>query len=357
MSAPVRSTAIATVEPPAPSYALTSPVGKILSSEQAKAVIMPLLPHGVEFERVIVEVHRAAATNADILKCSPESIILAVGKAVQTGLEIGRTIHLVPISGKLQAWNDYKGDIELVIRSGAARAIDGQAVYENDTFEYELGDAPWLKHRPAKLGQSRGRMIGAYSVAFINITGTLKKIAVMSMQEIEAIRSKSRAWSPKTVAECPEWYAIKTAIHRNCKALPKSEALARVLAMFDQQDDADHGEDLNPANEVQPTSKVDGLPAGFAFAPNEDAGPESPSKPGPMLSEAARYPMPFGSSERKGKPLSEFTNEELALARLHAQKKGGHDEFLTMSERFIAEREHAIKSDQVLKDDDDDLPF
>lgn len=364
MTAPNRNTAVATIEPPAPAYALSTQVGKILTSDDARALIMPLIPHGVDFEHVIAEVHRAAVNEPKILKCTPASIINAVATVVQTGLTVGKTIHLVPLYNKdkgvteLNAWNDYKGDIELVMWSGVARFVDAKAVYEHDHFDYRLGDNPMVDHKPVFDASKRGPIIGGYFVAWLDRYGRIKKVVVMPLADIEKIRKGSKQWNPEKVRDCPDWYVEKTLIHRGCKTLPKNPRLAAVMAMLDAREQADTDSDLDPANEVQsPASaaKVDGLPAGFMFAPKEEDAPST--TPAPTLSAAARFPMPFRSSKGDGAQLDAFTNDELAQARVKAQRMGGYDEFLTMSETFLAEREQAIRSDQALKDEDDDLPF
>ena len=40
----------------------------------------------------------ACVKNADLFKCTPASVALSLRQAAQTGLEIGRTAHLVPFS-------------------------------------------------------------------------------------------------------------------------------------------------------------------------------------------------------------------------------------------------------------------
>lgn len=344
MSAPVRSTAVVTTESspekPAISYALRSPTAAVLNTDEARAHIVPLISRGVSWEEVLLEVNRAVSVNGDILKCEPQSIIMAVGIAVQTGLVIGKTIHLVPVSGKLQAWTDYKGDIELVLGSGAARAVDAQAVYEGDFFEYELGDTPYVKHRPV-LGAKRGKLIAAYCVAWLNGVGTLKKITVMALDQIEKIRAKSRSWSPSKVAECPDWYAIKTAVHRNCKALPKNPRLAKVLALFDHQEqlDADDAE-LDPANRVE-------VPTSAAIAASSSASSEFDSAPAaPTPSKAALFELPFGKT-LKGTPIGNLDPAKLLEAYNWAkgQPNGEADwkEFIAAAEELMEERRLAAE--------------
>lgn len=298
MTAPVRSTAVATVEPPAPSYALTTPIAKILTSEEAQGVIAPLLPHGIDFERVIIEVHRAVLNEPKILKCTPISIINAVSTVVQTGLTIGKTIHLVPLWNEkkgvteLNAWNDYKGDIELVMWSGVARFIDAKAVYQNDVFEYEQGDNPFVKHRPVLDSSKRGPIIGGYFVAWLDRYGRIKKVVVRSIAEVEKVRKASKQWSPEKYPVCPDWYVEKTLVHLGCKTLPKNPRLAAVMAMLDAREQADVDPDLDPANEVG-SPKVDGLPSGFAFAPKESESAVSQSS---TSSEVAKQDAPAKSA-------------------------------------------------------------
>jgi recombination protein RecT len=337
-----RSTAVVTTESspekPAISYALRSPTAAVLNTDEARAHIVPLIARGVSWEEVLLEVNRAATINPDILRCDSQSIIMAVGMAVQTGLVIGKTIHLVPVSGKLQAWTDYKGDIELVLASGAARAVDAQAVYEGDVFEYELGDSPFVKHRPV-LGAKRGKLIGAYCIAWLNITGTLKKISVMGIDQIEKIRAKSRSWSPSKVAECPEWYAIKTAVHRNCKALPKNRRLAQVLALFEHQDRIDDAEveemELNPANRVD-TPATAAIASASDFSSSDEAAKTEPPAP----SKASELPLPFGRN-LKGTPIGQLDQETLKQAYDWAkQQPNGETEY----REFIAAAEELMEA-------------
>lgn len=207
----------------------------ILSSEEARTAIAPMLPEGVTLERVAREVQLAAMDNPDILTCAPDTIIAAVCKAVSWGLVIGETVHLVPVGGKLKAWQDYKGKIELMVRHRAARLVDAQCVYEHEPFEYELGLHPRILHHPILSLRDRGALIGAYAYAKLNQYDF--KAVVLSTEEIDQIRRKSsRSWKNGPLSDIP-WYALKTAIHRLAKQIPRSEALARALAEDDEDTD------------------------------------------------------------------------------------------------------------------------
>jgi phage RecT family recombinase len=385
MSVPVRSTAVATtshVEPPAKPYALSSPIAKILQSPEALALLVPLVPHGVELEHLLFEVVKAATNNPEIQQCTQASIVQAVGTAIQSGLVIGKTIHLVPVNKKvgdgyekrLECWTDYKGDIELVIWSGAARHVDAQCIYERDHFEHEQGDNPRVVHRPAF--KDRGALIGAYCIAYLNGAGTLKKIVVMPLEEIEKIRTKSKQWNPSKEKTCPDWYAMKTTIHRNCKTLPKNRRLAQVIALFDRQDEIDEHDDvLGPANRIEAPAAV---PAEARSQSQSASGasvpPAGSATPAPATGEhtiewARALPFPLRKKEPTvhGRPMGELSSDYLVSVGewiVEKQKENGaawQGDTLRAIHLLLADREKdqaTLPLDGALADDeDDDLPF
>jgi len=240
------TTAVASTNP--------SAIASLLENENARKHIEALLPEGTSYQRVVREAYQAAARNPAILECTPASIVLAVGQAVAWDLTIGETVHLVPFNEKvgndyekrLKAVRDYKGDIELVVRSGAARSIEAQCVYKNETFEHEDGTSPRILHRRIMDTKARGPLVGAYAIARLSHYNIL--IASMSVDEIDAIRQKhSKQWKS---GEMPAWYARKTLIHQVCKAIPKNPKLASILALFDKEDEELN--DMQPAAALSP---------------------------------------------------------------------------------------------------------
>jgi phage RecT family recombinase len=209
----------------------------LLDSDAARKIIEPLCPAGTDYRRVIQEVYLAVKDNPDLLKCEPASIVRAVGRAVSWGLVIGETVHLVPFGKQCKAMQDYKGKIELVERSGAARAVHAENVYEHDDFLLELGAHPIVRLRPVLDPTKRGAFIGTYAVALLS-HDNIKAIWVPA-SEIEAIRQKhSKQWKSGVM---PYWYGQKTAIHRLAKQIPKSAKTARALATLDEDEDDSEG--------------------------------------------------------------------------------------------------------------------
>lgn len=217
----------------------------MLQGDNAKARIVPML-RGVEYDRVMGEVYLVASQSPEILECTPASIVGAVARAVSWGLTIGETVHLVPFNVKvsrkgqpdewekrLQAIQDYKGKIELIVGAGMAKAVRAEAVYENEVFEYEQGSSPFLKHVPSKKAAERGAIIGAYAIADhgFNRAPTIKYVPIA---DVNAIRARlSKQWKEGV---CPPWYAMKTAVHQMAKLLPKNPRLVKVLATLEEDE-------------------------------------------------------------------------------------------------------------------------
>lgn len=267
---------MATAQKPSSAVATTDRRGivKLLESPNAIATIEPML-RGVDYKRVIGECYLAAGENPQILECTPASIVRAVAKAVGWGLAIGETVHLVPFNVKvkvegqpdrwekrLQAIQDYKGKVELIIGAGGARAIDAQVVHEHDVFEYEAGTEPRIRHVPQRDATKRGKMVGAYAIAHHGYRQP-PHVLFMPIADIDADRKKySKQW--KDLKDTPGWYAKKTVVHRVAKLLPKNPRLAKVLSILAEDEipeEPENGEQL-PAGDRVATVEAPGVTRG-----------------------------------------------------------------------------------------------
>lgn len=220
----------------------TPAIVQLMESDQAKAAITAMLPEGQTYERVMREFYLAAADNPKILQCEPASIVRAVSRAVSWDLVIGVTAFLVPRKErrddavpKLCAQQGYRGKIELMVRHRAARLIDAQCVYSNETFRYQQGTNPFIEHHPIMDPKARGELIGAY--AYAKLTAYEVKIVVLATEEIDAIRRKySLQWKDGALASIP-WYALKTCVHRLAKQIPMSPKLAALMHEDEVEDE------------------------------------------------------------------------------------------------------------------------
>lgn len=329
------ATAAAPIKPN-PFAIVREKVSAILLSPEAKSHIAPYLHHGVSLERVVSTIHQVVAENEELLECTPTSLIMAVSKGVNWDLEFGETVHLVPFNvnvakrdqapkweKRAQAIRDYKGDIELVIRSGAARAVEAQCFYEKEILKYEQGTNPFIEHHPIVDVRKRGPMLGAYAWARISVHSL--KITVMSVDEIDAIRQeKSKSWKKGPL---PDWYACKTVVHRVTRSLPKNKRLAAVLKEFEkEEEEIPEGEFEVVAADVgtsTPTASDGAATGPAAAAASDDDTPalisvEDPDLSTLTLEQAKQLPLlgpPGAWGGKVGEPLDSF-----AIANLQTIK-------------------------------------
>lgn len=119
--------------------------------------IKAALPSVITPERFTRMVLSAISVNPKLAECTPNSFLGAMMTAAQLGVEPNTALgqaYIIPFRnhGTMEAQFQlgYKGLIDLAYRSGEISVIQAHTVCENDTFEYELGMEPKLKHIPAK---------------------------------------------------------------------------------------------------------------------------------------------------------------------------------------------------------------
>lgn len=301
--------------------------------QDASDRIAPLLPKGVDISRVILTTRLAIRKNPKILDCEPESIVTAVAQVQQWGLEIGTTAHLVPFNtnvapqGQPKQWvsictpiADYKGLAELVVGSGAVRHCEARCVYANEPFIIEQGLVPKLEHHPVHEAKDRGPMIGAYVIfrlAFRNVAFEFYPIA-----DIDATRKKySKQW--KDLDETPDWYAMKTAIRRGVKLIPKNPRLASVLRVIEAEELVERDGVYQTIEQQRPASDgaADIRPSGAATPPPAAPTPTAPATPvravaasdGPIPQPAPAGATPAPNAAKLVTPTS-ITDDDLAWA-------------------------------------------
>lgn len=189
------------------------------------------LPAHIPVERFMRVILTAIQLNPDLMKCNRRSLWNAAMKAAQDGLlPDGRDGAIVPYKDEAQWLPMVAGIRKKARNSGEIATWDVHAVYENDEFEFELGDEPFIRHKPSLA--DRGKIIAVYSIA--TLKSGEKSRDVMSIQEVEKIRAISRAksgpWSNPTFY--PEM-AKKTVARRHAKVLPTSTDLDDLIRRDD----------------------------------------------------------------------------------------------------------------------------
>lgn len=299
--------------------------------ENNRAMLSAKLPHGYTLEGMLVELYFAAQKQPDLLNVHPHDLVPALVEALDTGGTIGKDVYLLTFKNNKKPTPDvvvalnYQFKAELVVRAGGARAIDTHPVYSKEPFDLVLGSHPSVRHQPLSPSR-RGQLIGAYAVA--QLGHGVVKVQWCDQEYIETIRARSRAWSPKAgVAQCPDWYSCKTAVHRLVKLLPKNPKLTRILGKIHQEDELEFGGDPDEIARVDVPAAAH-APASTAGSPAVHGadfdGPEIPDEE-PVPAPAPK-PIEVGLDEAlgmtvRGRALGEHRNTGLrAIAEWATQK-------------------------------------
>lgn len=190
----------------------------------------------VKEERYTRIAAQAIQQNEDLVKCDPGSLLTAVLKCAADGLvPDGREAAFVPFTVRGQKTVQYLPMIGGMRKKAAEHGVQISAycVYQNDQFQFRLGTHPLIEHIPAKLGNEKGDLIGAYSVA--TDRDGLKYVEVMDKAEIDAIRQRSRAKDAGPWVTDYAEMARKTVARRNFKQVPLLvEKMPSVVAAVDR---------------------------------------------------------------------------------------------------------------------------
>lgn len=200
--------------------------------------IRAALPKHVTPERMGRVALTALNSNADLAKCTPASFLGSVMQCAQLGLEPNTPLghaYLIPYKSTCTLVIGYQGMLDLARRSGLVKAIYAHAVKEGDLFEYEYGLEQRLKHVPDDTAdRSQKPLTHVYAVAKLKDGEPI--FTVLSRFEIEAARSRSMAKNSGPWRTDYEAMALKTAVRRLWRWLPKS-AEQSIAMQVDERDD------------------------------------------------------------------------------------------------------------------------
>lgn len=210
-------------------------VKDLLSSEGFKKSVAQALPSHIDPDRYLRIAITAVTTTPLLQQCTQASLYSCLMDLSQMGLEPdGYHAYLIPFkNGKTGQYEcqyiiDYKGLVDVAMRSGQISNIHADVVCENDEFSYNMGTVE--RHVPAFLKtppESRGKVIAAYAIA--TFKDGSKKAEILSNDELEGIRKRSKAgdfgpWKTDT-----NEMKKKTAFRRLSKWLPMSPEFRQVL--------------------------------------------------------------------------------------------------------------------------------
>lgn len=253
-------------------------------------------------------------TTRNLADCEESSVFRCLLVLGQVGLEPdGRNAHLIP------RWNkklygadkggyectfqiDYKGFVELAMRSGLVASVHADRVFEEDEFDYNIGQIEC--HRP-NLRVKRKDWYAAYSV--VRFKDGSMKCEVMTQDEILEIRDRSESWKAykkDKISTCP-WLTDEGEMAKKTvfKRLSKWISISPEFATAVEHDN----EDFEPIPQVAPQSPPS------LILPADDRRSVTPTSERPNLHEEReeRSEEPQRTEEREPETREQKEREEI----------------------------------------------
>ena len=211
---------------------------------QQAAMIDGVAAKHIDAKKLIRVAQFAVQQQPALLKCDPYSVVTAVMLAARLGLEPDGVLgsgYIVPFGAKAQFIPGYRGLIDLARRSGVVTKIEAHLVYGPDRFEVDYGKNEPLTHIPNfHLDiDDRGEWYAVYAIA--TLTDGSKQVEVMTRDEVNLIRNRSKASGFGPWKTDYEEMARKTVVRRLVKYLPlKPEMAAASLLQAAAEGGVDH---------------------------------------------------------------------------------------------------------------------
>lgn len=298
-----------------------------LSRDTVKAQFALALPAHITPDKFVRTLMTAVAKNPDLANADRRSLFNSCLEAAADGLmPNGKEAALVIFNTKekrdgkdvwvkkVQYMPMVRGIRKLAFNSGQLKVLDAFCVHANDHFDYEYGFDPNVTHKPPKLGQDRGPIIGVYAVS--ETKDGERSLEVMDRAAVEKVRSVSRS---KDSGPWVQWWdemARKTVLRRLAKRLPLSEELERVINRDDALYEVSKRREADAAL-PPPTATAAGQLSAFAAAPalEHQAQPETYEPPQQV----------YQLISLDGEVIAQTTSSAEWLARFEAALGGAED--------------------------------
>ncbi len=209
-----------------------------VEAPEFKRELARIVGDAVGADRVARMVVTSIARTPGLAECTPKSVLSAVYQAVQLGLTLdGRHAHLVPFrDGDKKICTlvpDYKGLIQLALKSKLVTAITLETVCENDDFQWDRGV---ITRHTVDWRSPRGEAYAWYAIA--KMAGGGEACVVLPRSEVEAIRARSKKGSKQSPWDTDfNEMAKKTAFKRLAKVLPLTPEFAEAERLEDEPTD------------------------------------------------------------------------------------------------------------------------
>lgn len=202
--------------------------------DKYKGQIGNALPKHISPDRMVRLTMTAFSQNKALQNCDLQTIFGSVIVASQLGLEIGvgGQGYLVPYGKTCTFVPGWQGLVDLVSRAGRATVWTG-AVYVGDEFDWALGDAPFVKHRPGAGSDRYQDITHVYAIGRVN-GSQFPVIEVWRMDKVINHLNKfnkvgTRHYALANNGQNMEMYARKVVLLQVLKYMPKSIEVQRAM--------------------------------------------------------------------------------------------------------------------------------
>ena len=269
--------------------------------EKRESDLLAVLPPGMDAQRFMRVSLLAISKNPDLLKCSPGSVIRSIIEAAEIGLEPTGSLNrawLIPFKDKdkpkpeAQLMIGYQGYADLMRDSGKVKRVTAEVVYEGDHFKVVKGsDEPHIEHEPKYLTEDPTKIEYVYAVAFFG--DGEQQFEVMTRQQVEGIRAKSRSRNGPTWTQSWPQMARKTAIRRLANYVPLT---ARAVEAIARDDEREYGQPTATIAESRTAQVRDRL-----LNRGKEPEPALETTETPVEGEVTEAPVPEASAAGQGK--------------------------------------------------------
>ncbi len=216
----------------------------VTNIERMRPQIAASLPPGVDPERFTRVAMNAIQNMPELLdqQVERQSVYNACLRAAQLGLMPDKREGAIVLvnekrkDGNREYWvkvaqfRDMIGGLRKLASEFGFDLI-ARSVFENDEFDYQLGDEESIVHKPPKLGQERGKHIGCYAIA-TRLRDGQKYRLVMDLAQIN--KRKDVAQTKAVWEKWPTEMGEKTVGRALFKVLPLSDDDESKLERFDR---------------------------------------------------------------------------------------------------------------------------
>lgn len=230
----------------------------IIQGDTFREQLSASLPRHLSPDRFARIAITAMTRTPKLLECTQASLLRCLMDLSATGLEPdGRRAHLIPYGKECTLIIDYKGLVELIRRSGDVTSLRSETVCKHDRFAWVNGE---IKHE-VDWRKPRGELQAVYAEARMK-SGEVQT-ATMTIEEVERIRSRSKAGNAGPWKTDYFEMAKKTVVRRLSKMLPLSFEVADAIDRADKPIDFDASPDLRGRakgifeDEPKPAEKID----------------------------------------------------------------------------------------------------